>query len=57
MMILEEVIEKLKPMNLSTIARETKLPYITVWKIANNAYKSVVPYDAVKIISDYLESR
>ena len=55
MMILEEVIEKLKPMNLSVIARETKLPYITVWKIANARHKNV-PYEAVKTISDYLES-
>lgn len=55
MMTLEQVIKKLAPMNLSTVARETNLPYVTVWKIANARHKNA-PYDAVKTLSDYLES-
>ena len=55
MMTLEQVIHKLKPMNLSVVSRKTNLAYITVWKIANARHK-IVPYEAVKAISDYLES-
>jgi hypothetical protein len=55
MMTLEQVIQRLAPMNLATVARETNLSYITVWKIASARHKNV-PYAAVKAISDYLES-
>jgi hypothetical protein len=55
MMTLEEVIQRLAPMNLAKVAKETNLPYVTVWKISSSRHKNV-PYSAVKAISDYLES-
>lgn len=55
MLTLEQVLIKLKPMNLRAVARETNLSYMAIWKLCNNRYIEP-PYFVVKKISDYLES-
>ena len=55
MLTIEEVIKKLEPMNLTYVAKETNLPYCTVWKIVNKKLART-PYDAIKKLSDYLEA-
>ena len=55
MLTIEEVIKKLEQMNLTYVAKETNLPYCTVWKIVNKKLART-PYDAIKKLSDYLEA-
>ena len=55
MLTIEQVREKLKPMNLKHVSRDANMEYMQIWKLLNNKYASV-PYDVVKQLSDYLES-
>lgn len=55
MMTLEQVQQRLKPMNLRVVSSETGLKYGLLWKTVN--HKMRVQYDVVKKLSDYLESQ
>lgn len=55
MLTLEEVQKKLEPMNLKEVSRGSGVEYMQVWKISTGRYIAV-PYEAVKALSDYLES-
>jgi hypothetical protein len=54
MMTLEQVQERLKPMNLRVVSTLTGIKYGLLWKTVNQ--KMRVNYDVVKKLSDYLES-
>lgn len=54
MMTLEQVQERLKPMNLRVVSNESGIKYGLLWKTVNQ--KMRVNYDVVKKLSDYLES-
>jgi hypothetical protein len=56
MLSLEEIQEKLKDRKLKTVAEKTGLHYDTVRRLAYGYFKSP-SYEAVKILSDYLESK
>jgi hypothetical protein len=55
MMTLEQVQERLKPMNLRVVSSETGIKYGLLWKTVNQ--KMRVNYDVVKRLSDYLEAQ
>jgi len=55
MLTLEQILQKLQPMNLMEVSRATGLPYMSIWKLCNERYQEP-PYSAVKKLSDYLES-
>jgi hypothetical protein len=54
MMTLEQVQERLKPMNLRVVSSVTGIKYGLLWKTVNQ--KMRVNYDVVKRLSDYLEA-
>jgi hypothetical protein len=54
MMTLEQVQERLKPMNLRVVSSVTGIKYGLLWKTVNQ--KMRVNYDVVKKLSDYLEA-
>lgn len=55
MLDLEKIQKKLVDRNLNMVARETKLAYDTVWRVAKG--RSIKPsYDVIKRLSDYLEA-
>ena len=54
MMTLEQVQERLKPMNLRVVSVEANIKYALLWKTVNQ--KMRVNYDVVRKLSDYLES-
>ena len=53
MMTLDEIKQRLKPMNLRAISSDTGIKYAILWRTINQ--KTRVAYDVVKILSDYLE--
>lgn len=53
MLNLEQIQKKLADRNLNMVARETKLAYDTVWRIAKGRSRKP-SYDVIKKISDYL---
>jgi len=52
----DEIINKLKPMNLSAVSIAIDVNYNILWKFANQKLKRV-PYDLVKILSDYFNAK
>ena len=52
-MTLEQVQERLKPMNLRVVSVEANIKYALLWKTVNQ--KMRVNYDVVRKLSDYLE--
>jgi hypothetical protein len=55
MLTLEQVQERLKPMNLRVVSNESGIKYGLLWKTVNQ--KMRVNYEVVKRLSDYLESQ
>ena len=53
MMTLEQVQQRLKPMNLRVVSSETGIKYGILWRTVNQ--KTRIAYDVVKKLSDYLE--
>jgi hypothetical protein len=53
MMTLEQVQERLKPMNLRVVSVQANIKYALLWKTVNQ--KMRVNYDVVRKLSDYLE--
>jgi hypothetical protein len=52
----DEIINKLKPMNLTAVSIAIDVNYNILWKFANQKLKRV-PYDLVKILSDYFNAK
>jgi hypothetical protein len=48
----EEIINKLQPLNLTYLSKNTGIKYNVLWKFANNKLK-IIPYDLIKRLSDY----
>ena len=56
MLSLEEISGRLSDRTLTTVAKETGLTYMTVWKVRNRKQDNF-SYATVKALSDYLEER
>jgi hypothetical protein len=56
MLSLEQITDRLSDRILATVAKETGLTYMTVWKVRNRKQDNF-SYATVKALSDYLEER
>jgi hypothetical protein len=52
----DDIINKLKPMNLTAVSIAVGINYNILWKFANQKIKRV-PYDLVKTLSDYFDDK
>jgi DNA-binding Xre family transcriptional regulator len=56
MLTLDQVLAKLKDMNLAAVSRSSGVSESTMYKLVNGGSKDI-SYDTVKRLSDYLESK